>query len=79
MIDLAYSAPQSVTALLTLLQKVSPLVTQLPKVSPLVRQIHPDAASLFKGCRQTQLPDKKLLQVKLHEFYLANVGVGDAE
>jgi predicted nuclease of restriction endonuclease-like (RecB) superfamily len=28
---------------------------------------------------QTQLPDKKLLQAKLHEFYLANVGMGDAE
>jgi predicted nuclease of restriction endonuclease-like (RecB) superfamily len=28
---------------------------------------------------QTQLPDKKLLQAKLHEFYLANVGEGDAE
>jgi len=28
---------------------------------------------------QTQLPDKKLLQAKLHEFYLANLGEGDAE
>jgi predicted nuclease of restriction endonuclease-like (RecB) superfamily len=28
---------------------------------------------------QTQLPDKKLLQAKLHEFYLANVGEGAAE
>jgi predicted nuclease of restriction endonuclease-like (RecB) superfamily len=28
---------------------------------------------------QTQLPDKKLLQAKLHEFYLANVGNGEAE
>lgn len=28
---------------------------------------------------QTQLPDKKLLQAKLHEFYLANVGKGAAE
>lgn len=27
---------------------------------------------------QTQLPDKKLLQAKLHEFYLANLGEGDA-
>ncbi len=27
---------------------------------------------------QTQLPDKKLLQAKLHEFYLANVGDGEA-
>lgn len=27
---------------------------------------------------QTQLPDKKLLQAKLHEFYAANVGEGDA-
>jgi predicted nuclease of restriction endonuclease-like (RecB) superfamily len=26
---------------------------------------------------QTQLPDKKLLQAKLHEFYAANVGEGD--
>ena len=28
---------------------------------------------------QTQLPDKKLLQAKLHEFYAANVGDGDEE
>jgi len=28
---------------------------------------------------QNQLPDKKLLQAKLHEFYLANVGEGEAE
>jgi hypothetical protein len=28
---------------------------------------------------QTQLPDKKLLQAKLHEFYLLNAGAeGDA-
>ena len=27
---------------------------------------------------QTQLPDKKLLQAKLHEFYVANIGEGDA-
>ena len=28
---------------------------------------------------QTQLPDKKLLQAKLHEFYAANAGDGDEE
>ncbi|XVO22096.1 MAG: DUF1016 domain-containing protein [Betaproteobacteria bacterium] len=28
---------------------------------------------------QNQLPDKQLLQAKLHEFYLANVGNGEAE
>lgn len=28
---------------------------------------------------QTQLPDKKLLQAKLHEFYAANLGDGDEE
>lgn len=28
---------------------------------------------------QTQLPDKKLLQAKLHEFYAANVGEGEVE
>ena len=69
MSELVYPAPQF----------VSPLLTQLPKVSPLVRQIHPDAASLFKSRRQTHWPDKKLLQAKLHEFYLANVGKGEAE
>ncbi len=69
MSDLACSAPQL----------VSPLLTLLPKVAPLVRQIHPYAASLFKCSRQTHWPDKKLLQAKLHEFYLANVGKGDAE
>ncbi len=69
MSNLAYSAPQL----------VSPLLTQLPKLSPLVRQIHPDAASLFKDCRQTQVQHKKQLQAKLHEFYLANEGKGDAE
>jgi predicted nuclease of restriction endonuclease-like (RecB) superfamily len=28
---------------------------------------------------QNQLPDKKLLQAKLHEFYLANMGEGEVE
>ena len=28
---------------------------------------------------QTQLPDKKLLQAKLHEFYALNMAEGDAE
>jgi predicted nuclease of restriction endonuclease-like (RecB) superfamily len=28
---------------------------------------------------QTQLPDKKLLQAKLHEFYVANLGEGEVE
>ena len=79
MIDLVYSDTPILSTLLREFPKVSPLVTQLPKVSPLVRQIHPDAASLFKGNDQTQLPDKKLLQAKLHEFYLANVGEGAAE
>jgi hypothetical protein len=72
-------APQFVTALLTLLQKVPPLVSQLPKVSPLVRQIHPDAVSLVKSNDQTQLRGMKLLQAKLHEFYLANMGEGEVE
>ncbi len=27
---------------------------------------------------QTQLPDKKLLQAKLHEFYALNVAAGEA-
>ena len=69
MSGLAYPAPQLVTALLTLFQKVSPLVTQTPPV----------AVGFFNDSRQTQLPDKKLLQAKLHEFYLANVGEGDTE
>ena len=57
------------------------------KVSPLVTQTHPDALSVFKDSYlvefldlpaliaeyQTQLPDKKLLQAKLHEFYALNV------
>jgi predicted nuclease of restriction endonuclease-like (RecB) superfamily len=34
------------------------------KVSPVVAQVHPLIAEY-----QTQLPDKKLLQAKLHEFY----------
>jgi hypothetical protein len=69
MSDLAYPAPQLVTALLTLLQKVSPPVTQT----------HPVAVGFFNDSRETQLPDKKMLQAKLHEFYLANEGKGDAE
>lgn len=54
-----------------------------PKVSPLVRQLHPEAVNLFKDAYalsrslspamiaeyETQLPDKKLLRAKLHEFY----------
>ncbi|RUQ37089.1 MAG: DUF1016 family protein [Candidatus Competibacteraceae bacterium] len=57
------------------------------KVSPLVTQTHPDALSVFKDSYlvefldlpaliaeyQTQLPDKKLLQAKLHEFYQLDV------
>jgi hypothetical protein len=58
---------------------LSTLLREFPKLSPLVRQIRLDAASLFKNSRQTQLPDKKLLQAKLHEFYLANVGKGEEE
>lgn len=69
MSGLAYPAPQL----------VSPLLTQLPKLSPLVRQIRLDAASLLKSSRQTHWSDKKLLQAKLHKFYLANVGKGEAE
>ena len=76
---LSYPAPQLVSPLLTLLPKISTLLREFPKVAPMVRQIPPDAASWFKGSRQTQLPDKKLLQAKLHEFYLANVGKGDAD
>ena len=58
---------------------LSTLLREFPKLSPLVRQIRLDAASLFKNSRQTQLPDKKLLQAKLHEFYRANMGEGEAE
>jgi hypothetical protein len=79
MSDLAYRDTPILSTLLREIPKVSPLVTQLPKVSPLVRQIHPEASSLFKDRCLTHLPDKKLLQAKLHEFYLANVGEGDAE
>lgn len=79
MSDLAYPHPQSVSALLTLFPKISTLLREFPKVAPVVRQISPDAASWFKGSRLTQLPDKKLLQAKLHEFYLANVGMGEKE
>ena len=76
MSGLAYPAPQLVTALLTPFRKLSTLSRELPKVSPLVRPTHPDAVRV--SC-QTQLPEKKLLQAKLHEFYLANEGKGDAE
>ncbi len=58
---------------------LSTLLREFLKLSPLVRKIRLDAASLFKNSRQTQLPDKKLLQAKLHEFYLAKVGQGEAE
>ena len=79
MSDLAYRETPILSTLLREFPKVSPLLTQLQKLSPLVREINPNAASLFKDCRQTQLPDKKLLQAKLHEFYWANMGEGDAE
>lgn len=79
MSNLAYRYTPILSTLLREFPKVSPLVTQLPKVSPLVRQIHPEASSLFKDRCQPQMPGKKLLQAKLHEFYLANVGEGDAE
>lgn len=79
MSDVAYLHPQSVSALLTLLPKISTLLREFPKVAPLMRQIPPDAASWFKRSRQTLSPDKKLLQAKLHEFYLANVSKREAE
>lgn len=77
MSDLAYRDAPILSTLLRELPKASPPVTQLPKVSPLVRQIHPEASNLLKDSYQTQLQDKKLLQAKLHEFYLANMGEGD--
>ena len=73
---LAYPAPQLVSPPVTPIRKLSTLSRELPKVSPLVRQTHPDAVRV--SC-QPQLPDKKMLQAKLHEFYLANVGKGEAE
>ena len=76
MSNLAYPAPQLVSPPVTPFRKLSTLSRELPKVSPLVRQTHPDAVRL--SC-QSQLPDKKLLQAKLHEFYLANMGEGEAE
>lgn len=79
MSNLAYRDTPILSTLLREFPKVSPLVTQLPKLSPLVRQIHPHVASLCNDRRQSQLPDKKLRQVKLHEFYGANVGEGEAE
>ncbi|PUE08851.1 hypothetical protein B9Z51_07895 [Limnohabitans sp. T6-5] len=41
----------------------------------LSRSLSPALVALY----QTQLPDKKLLQAKLHEFYLANLGDREAE
>lgn len=79
MSNLAYPAPQLVSPPLTQLPKLSTLLREFLKLSALLRQIHPDAASWLKSTRQTQSPDKKLLQAKLHEFYLANMGEGDAE
>jgi hypothetical protein len=38
------------------------------KVAPLVRQL--------SWCR-VQLPDKQLLQAKLHEFYAMNIRLGE--
>jgi hypothetical protein len=73
---LAYPSPQLVSPPVTPFRKLSTLSRELPKVSPLVLPTHPDAVRV--SC-QTQLPEKKLLQAKLHEFYLANVGDGDAE
>lgn len=48
-------------------EKVAPLVRQLPWTHS--RSLSPALVAQY----QTQLPDKKLLQAKLHEFYLANV------
>jgi len=44
-------------------QKVSPLVTQLPWTHS--RALSPALIAQY----QTQLPEKRLLQAKLHEFY----------
>ena len=49
-------------------------------VSPLVRQLLSRSASpALIAEYQTQLPDKALLQAKLHEFYLLNVADTEGE
>lgn len=50
------------------------------KVSPVVRQTHPQALEVFKDTYMVEflgLPDKALLQSKLHEFYLPDAGDAD--
>ncbi|GAB3380465.1 hypothetical protein GCM10027514_19650 [Azotobacter armeniacus] len=57
------------------------------KVTPLVAQTHSAALELFALNRslspaliaeyQTRLPDKALLQAKLHEFYALNTAQGE--
>lgn len=50
------------------------------KVSPVVRQTHPQDLEVFKDTYMVEflgLPDKALLQSKLHEFYLQDAGDAD--
>jgi hypothetical protein len=54
-------------------QFVTALLAQIE--STLGRSFSPALVAQY----QTQLPDKKLLQAKLHEFYLANLGEGEVE
>lgn len=64
----------------------------LEKLSAAMREMHPFVSARLTRFEyalsrslspalvaqyQTQLPDKKLLQAKLHEFYAANSGIGD--
>lgn len=60
----------------TALREIRPIVSALLTrfESTLSRAIPPALVAQY----HTQLPDKKLLQAKLHEFYLANAGEGEA-
>lgn len=73
-----------------LVREFQPLTASLEKLSTALREIREMVSALLTPFESTlsrhfslvtqyqaQLPDKKLLQAKLHEFYAANCGKGD--
>lgn len=54
-------------------EKLSTLLRELPWSSNLYHPLSPALIAEY----QTRLPDKTLLQSKLHEFYALNVGDGE--
>jgi hypothetical protein len=81
-VQLIESARQRVNRMVNTELMFARTIFNPPKVSTMLRELHPKAGTFLKDSYflaeyQTQLPDKKLLQAKLHEFYALNVTEGE--